>query len=126
MTSNKKSTKYFSQRQEKEVAKIINGKCTANSGATSFFKGDVISEDFLVEAKTLITCRKSFTIKKEWLDKLKEEKFAMKKEYSALAFNFGPNEKNYFILNENDFKSLLRELADLKEEIKDLQAGDDL
>ena len=31
----------------------------------------------------------SFSIKKEWLDKIKQESFAMRKEFFALVFNFG-------------------------------------
>lgn len=33
--------------------------------------------------------QESFNIKKEWLDKLKQESFAMRKEFFALVFNFG-------------------------------------
>lgn len=32
------STRYYSNRQEKKVAKAIGGKQTANSGATAFSK----------------------------------------------------------------------------------------
>ena len=35
---NKKSTRYFSNKHEKSVAKAVGGKKTANSGATPFQK----------------------------------------------------------------------------------------
>lgn len=38
MTHNKKSTRYYSTKQEKQVAKTVNGKCQSNSGATLFCK----------------------------------------------------------------------------------------
>ena len=36
---NKSSTRYFSNKQEKHIAKELGGKQTANSGATPFYKG---------------------------------------------------------------------------------------
>lgn len=98
-------TRFYSNRQEKAVAKVLNGKQTPNSGATPFNKGDIITDDFLLECKTCTESRKSFTIKKEWLDKNKEEAFAMNKSYSALVFDFGDNERHY-IVDEKLFKIL--------------------
>ena len=52
--------------------------------------------------------QESFSIKKEWLEKLKQEAFGMNKEYYALAFNFGEiNGKNYYILDERIFKQII-------------------
>ena len=106
MTTNKKCTRYFSSRQEKQVAKVVNGKQTANSGATAFSKGDVTTDLFLLECKTCMEDKQSFSIKKEWLEKNKEEAFAVGKDYSALVFNFGPNSKNYYVIDEKLFKVL--------------------
>ena len=50
-----KSTRWYSNRQEKKVAKAVNGKQTANSGATAFQKGDVTTNDWLIECKTKTT-----------------------------------------------------------------------
>ena len=59
--------------------------------------------------------QQQFTIKKEWLDKLKQESFAMRKEFFSLVFNFGiKNDENYYILNERTFKQIL----DLLEEME--------
>lgn len=99
-------TRFYSDRQEKHIAKVTNGKQTANSGATAFSKGDVRTDQFLIEAKTCMSQRQSFTIKKEWLKKNEEETFAMGRDYSALAFNFGDNE-NYYIINEKLFIKLV-------------------
>lgn len=51
--------------------------------------GDVYTQDWLFEAKTCMKEQESFSIKKEWLDKLKQESFGMNKEFYALVFNFG-------------------------------------
>ena len=108
---NKNSTRYFSNRQEKQVAKALNGKQTANSGATKFGAGDVIADNWLIECKTTMTPKKSFAIKKDWLEKNREEMFSLKKDYNALAFNFEPDGKNYYIIDERLFKMLKEHLA---------------
>ena len=102
MTYNKKSTRYYSSRQEKKVAKAVGGKQVANSGATAFSKGDVRTDDWLFEAKTKTSESQSFSIKKEWLLKNREEMFAMGKSYNALVFDFGDG-NNYYVLDEKTF-----------------------
>lgn len=102
-----KPTRYYSKKQETYVAKKFNGKTTANSGATKFQKGDVKLDDFLVECKTKTTHSESMSIKKEWLEKNSKEALFMGKEYSALFFSFGPNEKNYVIIDEDTFQELI-------------------
>lgn len=105
---NKSATRYFSNKQEKHIAKELGGKQTANSGATPFQKGDVKLSNWLIEAKTKITPSESISIKKEWLTKNEEEAFAMGKDHSALAFSFGDfRETNYYIISEKEFKRFL-------------------
>lgn len=110
MTNNKKSTRYYSGRQERKVAKVLNGRLVANSGACDFVAGDVTTDLMLIECKTCIEEKKSFSIKKEWLKKNKEEAFEMGKSYSALAFNFGPDSENYYVIDEKLFKELIEYL----------------
>ena len=107
---NKSSTRYFSSKQEKAVAKAVGGKKTANSGATPFQKGDVSTDNWLIECKTKISPSESISIKREWLEKNEEEAFAMQKSHSALCFNFGDvrNAKNYYIISEQEFKRFLK------------------
>lgn len=102
MTYNKKSTRYYSSRQEKKVAKAVGGKQVANSGAATFVAGDVTTDDWLIECKTKCNVARSFTIKREWLDKNREEMFAMGKSYNALVFNYGDSE-NYYVVDEKTF-----------------------
>lgn len=101
-----KPTRFYSNRQEKKVAKIVNGKQTANSGASAFSKGDVRNDNWLIECKTLTEPKKSHTIKKEWLIKNAEEAFAMNKPYNALAFDFGDGD-NYFIVDAKTFRKMI-------------------
>ena len=108
-----KPTRWYSNKQEQKVAKTIGGKQTANSGATKWSKGDVRTDDFLIECKTCEKEKKSFSIKKEWLEKNKEEAFAMGKSYNALAFDFGDNGKRYYVIDERLFKQLVNYLEEI-------------
>ena len=101
------STRYYSKRQEKKVAKATGGKRTANSGATAFQKGDVMCKDWLIECKTKTKDCSSFTVKEDWILKNEEEAFAMGKNNSALCFDFGPNaNKRYYVISERLFQTL--------------------
>lgn len=106
----------FSSRQEKSIAKKFGGKQVSNSGATSFDKGDVDLKDFLIEAKTCVNEKNSFAIKKEWLEKINKERFSKRKRFCALAFQFGSNQENYFILDERTFKIFIDLLGEQNEE----------
>lgn len=102
-------TRYYSNKQEKHVAKEVKGKQVANSGATAFNKGDVVTDNFLIECKTCTKEQKSFTLKKEWITKNEEEAFAMGKDFNALAFDFGDGVLHY-IIDEPLFKILINYL----------------
>ena len=107
------STRYYSNRQEKKVAKAVKGRKTANSGATAFQKGDVVTKDWLIECKTKVKDSTSFTVKEEWLLKNEEEAFAMGKNNSALVFDFGPSsDKRYYIISEKLFQVLQQYLEE--------------
>lgn len=117
MTHNKYSTRYYSSKQEKAVAKTIGGKQVANSGATTFSKGDVTNPDWLIECKTATTAKSSFSIKREWLQKNKEEAFAMNKPYNALCFDFGNGSNRYYVIDEKTFTGLIEALEAYNEEV---------
>lgn len=105
------NTREFSSKQEHRVAKMFDGKVVANSGATTFNKGDVIVGKILIECKTATKPKDSFSIKKEWLEKSKEEAFSLGLDYSILAIDFG-SEDDYFIINKELAKILINKLKD--------------
>lgn len=104
-------TRHYSNKQEKTIAKTFGGKQTANSGATKFQKSDVLLEKFAIECKTKMTPSKSITIQKDWIIKTASESLFMGKPYSAIAFNFGPDENNYYIIDEELFEFLVEALS---------------
>lgn len=104
-------TRWYSNKQEKQVAKVVGGRKTPNSGATKFSKGDVTSDKWLLECKTCTKEQKTFTLRKEWFEKNKEEAFAMRKPYNAIVVDFGDGEQHY-IIDERLFKHLVDSLED--------------
>ena len=107
-------TRFYSNKQEKKVAKSLGGKQVPNSGATPYQKGDVQTSQFLIECKTVIRKQKQVTVYKEWLEKNREEAFAMNKPYNAVTFDFGDGEQ-FYIINESLFKQLVKMLEEENE-----------
>lgn len=114
MTKNTESTRYYSNIQEENVCKIVKGRRQPNSGASNFSAGDVVNKEasILVECKTTLKDKDSFSIKKEWLEKNKEEMKSLRLSNHCLAFNFGPNQNNYFIIDEKLMKFLILKLEE--------------
>lgn len=115
INKNKDSTRYYSNKQEEYVSKLLSCYRQSNSGAGNFNKGDLINKDasLLVECKTNKTNKDSFSIKKGWLDKNKEETFSQGLDNHCLAFNFNNEGKeNYFIINEKLMQFLVQKLEE--------------
>ena len=103
------TTRFFSDKQEKHIAKVTDVKVQSNSGGTKFGGGDVHTNKFFIEAKTPAIERKSFTIMKDWIEKMKEQAFEQGKEEAVLAFRFSPDDKtDMYVLNEHQFLEYLR------------------
>lgn len=110
--NNKESTRYYSDMHEKSVCKALGGNQTANSGANKFTKGDVIIPDvMLIECKTSMTEKNSVSIKKEWIEKNKEEAFSNRLNNSCVCINFGPETENYYVISEKLMKVLVETLS---------------
>lgn len=109
-TGEKNPTRFYSSRQEKDLAERNNGRVQPNSGATAFAKGDVLLDKMLLEAKTKISDCDSFSIKKDWIFKNRKEACFMGKEYSALSFNFGPDQENFYVIDQELFDILVGKL----------------
>ena len=101
-----KPTRYYSNKQEEYVANLLGGKKVPNSGATSFAKGDLVTDNWLFECKTTTKPKTSFSIKKDWIDKNFIERVEMGKPYSAIVHQYEEDGTNYFVLDETTFKKL--------------------
>ena len=104
---NKESTRYQSNIQEKRVAKAMGGRQVIGSGATPFLKGDVVVDKLFIEAKTKMEPSKSISVKKEWLEKAKEQALAMRKEDYALVISMGDG-KDYYVIEDQLMEDLYK------------------
>lgn len=103
------TTRDYSDKQEKHIAKVTGGRVQSNSGGTKFGGGDVHTDKFFIEAKTPTKEQTSFTIKKEWITKMREQAYEQGKEESVLAFRFDPNTDNdLYVLSQRQFLEYLR------------------
>lgn len=112
-----KSTKYYSNKQEKDVARKLKGHQVGGSGASIYSKGDVSVGHIFIECKTSMTEKASYSVKKEVLDKAHKEAKEMHKFFSVLAFNFGPDTDNYYVIDEDTMKYLAEKV---EEEYRDV------
>ena len=109
-------TRYYSDRQEKAIAKAVGARQTKNSGATPWQKGDVTDDLWLLEAKTCTKDKQSFTLQKSWFERNRNESLFMGKKYSAVVFNFGPNsQENYYAVDEQTFLLMKEALQNMEE-----------
>ena len=104
--------KDVSMKQERYISKRfedIGGRTVPGSGGGKFDSGDVrINKDFLIECKTVTKRQNSFSIKREWTDKIREQAFEEGIENSCLAFRFGPSDKDYIVTTLDLFETLIR------------------
>ena len=114
VNKNKESTRYYSDKHEKSICKALGASQQSNSGAGRFRKGDVIQNEasLLIEAKTTMTDKGSFSVKKDWIIKNKEEAFALRKSNNCICFNFGPESENFYIIDEKLMKYLVNKLVE--------------
>lgn len=95
-----------SQAHEKRLAKVVGGKAVGGSGNGWSHKGDVRSDDMLIEHKW--TGAKSRSIQAAELEKIVKEALHIGR---LPVFGLSLNNKNYVILTEDDFLEL-KERAD--------------
>lgn len=102
----KGTTRYYSDIQEKAVAKKLGMRQQVNSGATLFKKGDIYDDYSLLDAKTVMSDQQSVSLKKEWFDKIKEEAFAMGKYLTGIVFRFEVSGKDYIAVPIDQYRDM--------------------
>lgn len=96
-----------SKKHEARLAKVINGKRNAVSGAFWNRKGDVRSQDLLIEHKW--TGKASFTVKAAVLEKIVKEAIL---DGRMPVLGISLNKENYILLTEDDFLELRQTLQE--------------
>lgn len=102
----KDTTRYYSDLQEKAIARKLEMKQQVNSGATLFAKGDVYDDYTLLDAKTVMSEQKSVSLKKEWFTKLKSEAFSMGKYLTGIVFRFEPKGEDYVAIPIDQYRDM--------------------
>lgn len=125
----KNSTRAKSSQQEKRIAKAMGGKQVVGSGSTPFLKGDVVVDKLFIEAKTKMELSKSISVKKEWLEKAKEQALATRKEDYTVAISFG-DPKEYYIIEDTIMEDLYKSREALRKVIEfcggiEIKTGDE-
>lgn len=118
--------------QEKRIAKKLGGKTQPASGALPIasLKSDVKvtnSEDWkvLISAKTSMVKnhqvgKRSFTLKKEWLEEVKHQAFEGGYDFGVVSISFD-NRQDFYILEDVDFENMLKALHEYEAEINRLK-----
>ena len=120
---NKDSTRYKSNIQEKRIAKALGGRQVIGSGSTPFLKGDVVTDNLFIEAKTKMEPSKSISVKKQWLEKAKEQEYSQRKEDYTVAISFGDG-KDYYIIEDRLLEDLYKSREALRAVIENLEGLD--
>ena len=112
-----RSTKYYSNQQEKRIAKDLNGRTQPGSGAINItgLKGDVVVTDstewdVLVEAKTTMTNpgqegKRTLTFHKEWIKEVQTHAFQQGKAMGLVVTSFD-NKEDFYTLGKIDFTNM--------------------
>lgn len=120
MEFRKRTTHKTQKKQERRIAKRLNGARQPASGALIWAKGDAKTKELLIDAKQ--TEKKSISIKWEWLKKIVDEANGENKT-GAISIEF----LNYDKLYERDwilipmwfYKMLIDELEEYKKIVKE-------
>jgi len=109
--------KDVSVKQEERIAKLFKGSRTPQSGGGKWKLGDIHTADWLIECKTTVEPKLTYSIKKTVLDKAKQEAQAMGKKSAILAFTLGENFNDYFVVDTTFIKEYIR-LVDAINQLK--------
>lgn len=110
----------LASKQDSLVSKMTGFEIQRNSGACSGHKGDLYTDDLLIETKTCERPKGSFSISKAWMQKLATQAFSMGKNLGILVYSFGDPDQ-FMTCKLEDFNNLYqenKELRDLNEELK--------
>lgn len=109
----RKSRRLGSAFERDLVKKDPEDRLQVNSGANPRKPGDLWNPRWLKEAKESGTIsargRTQITIKREWLEKARQEAFYIKRKF-MLLFRFADDDKEYVVLDYDDLLELI-ELA---------------
>jgi len=99
----KNTIKRESIKQEKKLAKALGAKRVPQSGAQETSPNDMIKGNYVIESKA--TKRKSISLKKEWLDQVKQSPINYGK-IPVLVLDFTTTNDKYIVMDVKDFNKI--------------------
>lgn len=118
------SPSYYKPTKRKPVLskKVYDAKRQVNSGAVWHSKGDIITEDYLMECKERGTVNargeKTISIPKEWLVKQEKEAMQENRPYWLLPFHYKGDDTIYVIKPFDQELEAYHEIRRLREELR--------
>lgn len=101
--------KQKSVQQENLVAEICGGRVQPGSGSSIYAKGDVKTQDYLIECKR--TDKRSIGLKVDWLEKITEEaRTAGKRPMMSLEFEDTRYEQQWFLIPRSEWERIREKL----------------
>ena len=105
---------------------IVDAKRQANSGALWYAKGDIKTQDYLMECKERGTINargeKTISIPKDWLTKQELEAFQENRPYWVLPFRYKNDESIYLVKSFDQEIEMYQEMRRLREEIAEIKS----
>lgn len=106
---------------------IVDAKRQANSGALWYAKGDIKTQDYLMECKERGTLNargeKTISIPKEWLTKQEMEAFQENRPFWVIPFRYKNDNTIYMIKSFDHEIEIYQEIRRLKEENEKLRSN---
>ncbi|MFE4029277.1 hypothetical protein ACFX4N_24305 [Priestia sp. YIM B13551] len=104
---------------------IVDAKRQVNSGALWYAKGDIKTQDYLMECKERGTVNargeKTISIPKDWLTKQELEAFQENRPYWVLPFRYKNDESIYLVKSFDQEIEMYQEMRKLREEIAEFK-----
>lgn len=102
------STRAKSDLQEKLLERELGARRTPNSGATDKRKGDLQDQLSVFEAKTSMTAKQSYSVKKRDLEELEFNRRRDGKQFGFLVYDFGNTvfDETFVTMKLSDFIEL--------------------
>jgi hypothetical protein len=119
---------YKNHVRNSNILSDVSSRMTPNSGAGSV-KGDEeitgiinIMEELKTKVKEQAPGKQSFTIKREWLEKLHREALAANKEFWYLKFSFHEYDQDVYVIVEQDIiMSMVKTMVEDRKAVREAE-----
>ncbi|UOE58188.1 hypothetical protein [Cytobacillus oceanisediminis] len=105
---------------------VVDAKRQSNSGALWYAKGDIKTQDYLMECKERGTVNargeKTISIPKDWLTKQEKEAFQENRPFWILPFRYKNDDSIYLVKSFDQEIEMYQEIRRLREELEQMRS----